>query len=362
MPSYHVHLSYGSKGRQGGGAPGFQRYLARLDLAEGFRRYLHREAGHGKDDLVAYGEANLPAWARDGAHFWTEAEQRERAKGPVFWHLQIALPRELGPEERRELAEDLREVMVGRYPHVWAIHEPQAQDGSGFQPHIHIQFSSRREDVESYKSVEEWFKRAPRGVPKDTSWRLKARLYEVREAVALMTNAALARAGVSAAVSAQSLEARGLQRPRAIYGSRTKERVKEYRQQLRDDGTLAREQLEAYKGWQQQAQKLLSLDRHYILDLCRDHVWRFDHSPTRQQERDASMQRAFALAARQVKRTMRPAPQRQTPTVIAAQHRQRMAAIRARQQEEPQAGSALHIRLFEDENERQRQRQQGMSW
>src|SRR5262249_31578613 len=112
MPSYHVHLSYGSKGRQGGGAGGFQRYLARLDLAEGFRRYLTREAGHGKDDLVAYGEANLPAWARDGAHFWTAAEQRERAKGPVFWHLQVALPRELGPDERQELADDLREVMV----------------------------------------------------------------------------------------------------------------------------------------------------------------------------------------------------------------------------------------------------------
>jgi hypothetical protein len=36
---------------------------------------------------------------------------------------------------------------VERYPHSWAIHEPLANDGSGIQPHLHVQFSTRREDV-----------------------------------------------------------------------------------------------------------------------------------------------------------------------------------------------------------------------
>src|SRR5712692_6661399 len=217
MPSYHVHLSYVGKGQQGGGAAGFQRYLAREDRAEGFRRYLVREAGHGKDDLVAYGEAHLPAWATDGAHFWREAEDRERARGPVFWHLEVALPRELSPHGRRDLADDIREMAVDHYPHIWAIHEPQSRDGSGFQPHIHIQLSSRREDVESQRSAEEWFKRAPRGVAKDASWFAKGRLYDIREAVALMTNAALAREGVEAVVSEKSLGARGVGRDPARY-------------------------------------------------------------------------------------------------------------------------------------------------
>ncbi len=361
MPSYHVHLSYVGKGTQRGGAAGFQAYLARADRAEGFQRYLEREDGQGKDDLVAYGEAHLPAWAEDGAHFWQEADARERKRGPVFWHLQVALPRELSPQGRQDLADDLRAMAVEQYPHVWAIHEPQARDGSGFQPHIHIQFSSRRDDAESYNAVAEWFKRAPRGVAKDASWFAKERLYDVREAVALMTNAALAREGVEAAVSEKSLEARALGRDPARYTRDTQTTTMAYRRALDESGALAVEQLATYAGWQAQAQKLMSVDRHYILDLCRDHVWRFDRSPARAQERDASMQRAFALAAEQVGRTLRATPQRQAPQATAARHRQRMQAIRMRQQE-PQAGSALHIRLFEDEQDRRRQPHQGMSW
>jgi len=361
MPSYHVHLSYVGKGQQGGGAAGFQRYLAREDLAEGFRRYLGREEGHGTDDLVAYGEAHLPAWATDGAHFWREAEDRERARGPVFWHLEVALPRELSPHGRRDLADDIREMAVDHYPHIWAIHEPEARDGSGFQPHIHIQFSSRREDEESHNPVDEWFKRAPRGVVKDASWFAKRRLYDIRESVALMTNAALAREGIAAAVSAQRLAARGFARKPAIYGAATRAETLAYRRALTESGTRAVEDLATYAGWQAQALKLMSLDRHYVQDVCRDHVWRFDRSPARAQERDASMQRAFALAAEQGGRTMRATPPRQAPQAAAAQHRQRMQAIRMRQQE-PQAGAALHLRLCEDEQERQHQRQQGMSW
>ncbi len=361
MPSYHVHLSYVGKGTQRGGAAGFHAYLARADLAEGFQRYLEREDGHGKDDLVAYGEAHLPAWAQDGAHFWQEADARERKRGPVFWHLQISLPRELSPTGRQDLADDLRAMAVAQYPHVWAIHEPQARDGSGFQPHIHIQFSSRREDAESHRPVEEWFRRAPRGVAKDASWFAKGRLYDIREAVALMTNAALAREGVEAAVSEKTLEAQGLSRDPARYSRATQAHTMAYRAELRTSGVLAGEQLATYAGWQAQAHKLLSLDRHYVTDLCRDHVWRVDQSPARQQEREASMQRAFGMAAEQVGRTMRGTPPRQTPQTAAAQHRQRMQALRV-QQQEPQAGSAMHIRLFEDEHERQRQRHQGLSW
>ena len=278
----------------------------------------------------------------------------------MFWHLQVALPRELSPQGRQDLADDLRAMAVAQYPHVWAIHEPQARDGSGFQPHIHIQFSSRREDVESQRSAAEWFKRAPRGVAKDASWFAKGRLYDIREAVALMTNAALAREGVEAVVSEKSLGARGVGRDPARYTRATHTETMAYRRTLHESGAMAVEQLATYAGWQAQAHKLLSLDRQYVTDLCRDHVWRLDQSPVRQQQREASMHRAFAMAAEQVGRTMRGTPPRQTPQTAAAQHRQRLQAIRMRQQD-PQAGSALHIRLFEDE-ERQRQRQQGLSW
>ena len=371
MALYHVHANYIQQGSHADGAQGFARYLGREGRGDAnqFRRYLERDGGAGKDDLVASGSANLPRWATDGEHFFAMADTHERSGWVVARHLQVALPRELSPEARRELADDIREVTVGRFAHVWAIHEPQARDGSGFQPHIHLLFSPRREEMELDRTPAQWFAKAAAqgedpiqgGVRKDRTWDKKGMLHDIREAVAVMTNAALARAGVEAAVSEQSLEAQGIGRDPARYTSDTHTTVMAYRSALRDSGQVAHEQLATYAGWQHQALKLMSLDRHYIRDLCRDQVWRFDQSPTRGQERDASMQRAFALAAEQVGRTMRVPSQRRTPQVTAAQHRQRMQAIRMRH-EEPQAGAALHIRLFEDEQEHQRQRQHGMSW
>ncbi len=371
MPLYHVHANYIRQGNHAEGAQGFARYLRREGRGEAsqFRQYLERDGGEGKDDLVASGSAHLPRWAKDGEHFFAMADRYERPGWVVARHLQVALPRELSPEARQELADDIREVTVGRLAHVWAIHEPQARDGSGAQPHVHILFSPRREDVELDRTPAQGFaKAAPQGqdplqggVRKDRAWQTKGMLHDIRAAVALMTNAALAREGLDLAVSEQSLEARGLHRDPARYTNRhdpgDRARTLAYRAELRESGTAAYEQLATYAGWQAQAQKLVSVDRQYIVDLCRDHVWRFDRSPLRAQEREASMHRTCALAAAELGRTIRTPRQRPAPPVTAAQHRQRMQAIRARQQE-PQAGAALHIRLFEDEHERQ----QGMSW
>src|SRR5215470_15661887 len=189
------------------------------------------------------------------------ADQHERPGWVVARHLQVALPRELSPEARQELADDIREVTVGRFAHVWAIHEPQASDGSGFQPHLHLLFSPRREDVALDRTPAQWFAKAAAqgddplqgGVRKDVHVEKKGWLYDVRAAVALMTNAALAREGVEAAVSAKSLAAQGIDRDPARYERATTSRIMQYREELRDSGQLALEQLQTYQGWQQQA-------------------------------------------------------------------------------------------------------------
>ena len=36
--------------------------------------------------------------------------------------------------------------MGTQFAHSWAIHEPQARDGSGIMPHMHLMFSPRRQD------------------------------------------------------------------------------------------------------------------------------------------------------------------------------------------------------------------------
>jgi len=179
MPPFHVHLSWVGKDHAGG-ARGFHQYLSREGLGEGaqFHRYLDREDDHGKDDLIAHGHDHLPAWAQDSPErFWSAADGLERAKGPVFFHLQVTLLRELSPDARRALADDIRAVCVERYPHAWAIHEPMARDQSGVHPHVHIQFSTRREEVERHLSAAQWFKQPNHGgVAKDASWFAKGRV------------------------------------------------------------------------------------------------------------------------------------------------------------------------------------------
>lgn len=68
MPQFHVHASYIKQGGRSGSASSFAQYLRRDDRAHTSRmhRYVERDgAGHGKDDLVVAGHANLPAWAED---------------------------------------------------------------------------------------------------------------------------------------------------------------------------------------------------------------------------------------------------------------------------------------------------------
>ena len=137
----------------------------------------------------------------------------------------------------------------------------------------------------------------------------------------------------------------------------------DYRQHLRDSGAQAYEQLYTYAGWQDQAMQLLSLDRTYIRDLARDHVWRLDKSPYREREHQQSMERTFDLAMRDRERPRqrdhalsreRPTLER-TPPQQPAPVRQRLQELAATlgRDEEPQAGAALRVRLYDREEARE---------
>jgi hypothetical protein len=117
--------------------------------------------------------------------------------------------------------------------------------------------------------------------------------------------------------------------------------------------------------------KLLSLDRQYVLDLARDHVWRFDQSPARQLERQQSMERTLHLAMgdrqpqRTPERTMdRAAVERTLERVRSRQpsgiqHGLRELAAALSQEDEPTGGVALRPRLYQ---EREREQDYGLSF
>jgi len=382
MPVYHLHADVITKGKSQGGAAGFRAYMERepTNQASLLRRYI--DPTHGREDLVASGSANLPRWAKDAEHFWQMADRYERDGWVVARTLEIALPRELSPEGQMELAQDLCEVTVGRFAHSWAIHEPAARDHSGGQPHIHIMYSPRREDVELDRTPAQWFAKAAAqnrnplegGVRKDPIVEKKAWLYDVREAVALLTNAALAREDLVAAVDHRSLQDRGLSRQPARYKAGDKadtQRVQEYRTHLRDSQSTTYEDLQAYRGWQKRALQYPSLERQYIKDVTRDHVWRFDTSPTRVREREESMQRQFTHAMepskhQRTERSLlgtRQLPSRSQRQPLAEAKRALAALMRQlEREEEDSGGQAARVRLFEEERERDRANDRGMGW
>jgi DNA-binding LacI/PurR family transcriptional regulator len=72
--------------------------------------------------------------------------------------------------------------------------------------------------------------------------------------VAVLSNAAIDREGIEAAIDHRSLKAQGLHRPLATYDSphntQDKQRVMDYRQELRDSGVYEYEQYHSHQAWQ----------------------------------------------------------------------------------------------------------------
>ena len=104
----------------------------------------------------------MPAWAQDDPRtYWAAADEHERANGRLYREVQFALPRELSPAARRDLAGSFTEQLTSeeRLPYTLAIHKGEAKrPGGEDNPHAHLMFSERANDgIE--RSADQWFKR-----------------------------------------------------------------------------------------------------------------------------------------------------------------------------------------------------------
>ena len=144
-------------------------------------------------ELVESG--NMPEFAQVDPHsFWVAADAHERANGRTYTELQIALPRELEPAQRQELArEATRELLGDRFAYTLAVHTPLAKDNIE-QPHMHLMFSERAvtDDTRGF-AEDRFFKR--NGAKKDPEWNDRNKPEEVREKWVEMMNAAMERHG-----------------------------------------------------------------------------------------------------------------------------------------------------------------------
>ncbi|WP_153000363.1 MobA/MobL family protein [Pseudomonas syringae] len=120
------------------------KYAARLDRNE---------------KLEATESGNMPAWAQYcPQEFWNAADANERKNGTTYREMEIALPRELSPQQRADLVHDFVRQEIGtRHAYQWAIHSPKAADGDE-QPHLHLMFSERQCDGYE-RDPEQYFKR-----------------------------------------------------------------------------------------------------------------------------------------------------------------------------------------------------------
>lgn len=207
MASYHCTVKVGAKGSGGSHSD----YIAREGKysKENARRY---------EDLDSTGHGNMPAWAEHNpAHFWQAADEHERANGAVYREIEIALPRELTPEQNRALVADFIAQELGeRHAYQWAIHRPKAALEGKEQPHAHIMYSERTRDGID-RDPAQYFKRynnkhPERGGCRKDSAGTEERLQATRERWANVQNAHLERHGHAARVDHRSLKDQGIDR------------------------------------------------------------------------------------------------------------------------------------------------------
>jgi len=218
VASYHLSVKTGGKGKAASHAD----YIAR----EG------KYAREKDNDLEHQESGNMPAWAvHKPSEFWKAADTFERSNGCTYREIEIALPRELTPEQRLELVRDFIQQEIGkRHAYQFAIHNPKAAIESGEQPHAHIMFSERINDgIE--RDPQQYFKRANSKEPErggakkvrfgETPTERKAYLIAQRERWATLQNDTLERYQHPDRVDARSLKAQGLERePERHFGAR----------------------------------------------------------------------------------------------------------------------------------------------
>ena len=209
MASYHLSVKVGAKGK-----------------ASAHAEYIEREGEYklkNKEKLEAVEHGNMPEWAQDNPNlFWQCADEFERKNGSTYREIEIALPRELTLQQRKELVQTFVEQELGeKHAYTWAIHNPKASIEGGEQPHAHIMYSERLQDgIE--RSPDQFFKRYNSKNPErggcqksnfaKTAEQRKTELVELRERFADLQNAYLEEYGHTDRVDHRSLADQGIER------------------------------------------------------------------------------------------------------------------------------------------------------
>ena len=167
-----------------------------------------RKGGVESADMVLPDGA--PEWATDRTKLWNAAELSEKRKDAcVAREFEVALPAELSPAERRNLALEFAKDMANREGCAVdvAIHAP-GKEGDNRNHHAHILRTTRKVEADGL------------GAKLDTEQAGRKRkddLEQVRERWANLLNKALERAGHSIRIDHRSLKEQGIDQQPTVH-------------------------------------------------------------------------------------------------------------------------------------------------
>ncbi len=185
--------------------------------------YITREGCYAaRDDLVATGHGNMPAFAKDQPLLlWKASDRYERKNGSTFRSFTISLPNVLTIDQLKELAWNEARRLAGPKPFQFALHMSRSSLQGELNPHIHLVICDRLPDgIE--RPPEQMFRRPnvkhpeKGGCRKDSGGKtpLAIRNHAIaqRKAAADEINASLAKYGHALSVDHRTLRQRGIQR------------------------------------------------------------------------------------------------------------------------------------------------------
>lgn len=205
MASYHLSVKpvSRSKGRSATGSAAYRSAARIRDERTGEVWDFRRKRGVLHREIVLPPEA--PTWAGFRERLWNAAESADKRKNStVAREFEIALPAELGPQERQALAIAFARELVARHGFAAdvALHAPHRM-GNGLNFHAHILCSTRRLKPEGFGEKTRELDDLKKGPAEVERWR--ARWAEVQ-------NQALAERGHVARVDHRNLKAQGAER------------------------------------------------------------------------------------------------------------------------------------------------------
>lgn len=210
MASYHCSIKPVSRGggRSGTAAAAYRAGVCLADERTGEVHDYTRKQGIEHTELVLPNGVDF-----DREQLWNTAEASEKRKDArVAREFELALPAELTPEQRRDLAVEFARHLVERYGVAAdvAVHEPNRK-GDQRNHHAHILVTTRQISAQGLgeKTDLEREDKALRSQGKPSG---RDQVKALRAEWATKCNAALERAGHDARIDHRTLEAQGIDR------------------------------------------------------------------------------------------------------------------------------------------------------